>query len=441
MSDEFNEDIDGGDFSDETASDVADSSDAEEPNVEDTDTGDTEAGGGEEITEGNPNDVSDPSGTEDPNIEGTDTGGAEAGGGEEIIEENPNENSDESSDEETRNIDESQLSPSELAEKGREEMDRAQRDAEQWADENGMDRWSDGSLRGNSDEETHNIDESQLSPSELAAKGREEMYRAQRDAEQWADENGMDRWRDRSLRENSEESIEDNSGVRNYDCYGHGGDDMTTYDPYASYPESHFSETDDQYMDEQAEDTERTNARARRELNYFQRMLDEDAELEEEEEMQRQAELEEEREAEAQRQAEIEAEQEAEARRQAEMEAEQNAEARRQEEMEQAQKEAEEEARRQAEMNAEQNAEAQRQAEMEAKQRADLEADVKAQSEILNKKYIDLMDRKQAAFDCAVNSLNVEDRDRFADMQYKIGEEMEQLRVKIIENNDRLKRR
>ena len=60
------------------------------------------------------------------------------------------------------------------------------------------------------------------------------------------------------------------------DCYGHGGDDMTTYDPYASYPESHYSETDERYMDEQSEMTEATNQRALRELNEFQRLQDEE---------------------------------------------------------------------------------------------------------------------------------------------------------------------
>ena len=90
----------------------------------------------------------------------------------------------------------------------------------------------------------------------------------------------------------------------NEECYGHGGDDMTTYDPYASYPESHFSETDERYMDEQAEMTEATNQKALRELDEFQRLQDEEAEQE----------------AEAQRQAEMEAEQEAEAQRQTEME-------------------------------------------------------------------------------------------------------------------------
>ena len=171
------------------------------------------------------------------------------------------------------------------------------------------------------------------------------MEQAQKEAEQWADENGMERWSDGTLRKDYEESIKD-------------------------------------------------------------------AEAE------NQAEIE----AEAQRQAEMEAEQEAEAQRQAEMEAEQEA-----------------EVQRQAEMEAEQEAEAQRKAEAEAEERAALEADVQAQADALNKEYIDLMNRKQAAFDSTVDATNIEDRDRFANIQREIGEEMEQVRSKIIENNNRLK--
>ena len=128
--------------------------------------------------------------------------------------------------------------------------------------------------------------------------------------------------------------------------------------------------------------------------------------------------MEAEQEAEAQRQAEVEAEQEAEAQRQAEMEAEQEA-----------------EVQRQAEMEAEQEAEAQRQAE----QRAALEADVQAQADALNKEYIDLLDRKQAAFENAVDANNVEERDRLVEEQYELGKQMEQVRSRIIENNNRLK--
>lgn len=74
----------------------------------------------------------------------------------------------------------------------------------------------------------------------------------------------------------------------NKDCFGHGGDDMETEDPYASYPESHFTETDDRYLDSYAEDTEETNLRALRELEELRRIQEEESELYEEEERLRQ---------------------------------------------------------------------------------------------------------------------------------------------------------
>lgn len=75
----------------------------------------------------------------------------------------------------------------------------------------------------------------------------------------------------------------------------------------------------------------------------------------------------------------------------------------------------------------------------EAEERAALEADVKARGEALNKEYIDLMDKKNAAFMSTIDATNVEDRERFADLQYDLGEQMEQVRGKMIENNNRLK--
>ena len=69
---------------------------------------------------------------------------------------------------------------------------------------------------------------------------------------------------------------------------------------------------------------------------------------------------------------------------------------------------------------------------MEAGQRAALEADVQAQADALNKEYLDLMDRKQAAFDSAVDATNIEDRDRFANIQSDIGIEMERVRSKLL---------
>ena len=52
---------------------------------------------------------------------------------------------------------------------------------------------------------------------------------------------------------------------------------------------------------------------------------------------------------------------------------------------------------------------------------------------------MDMVERKQVFFDGAANATNVEDRDRFNDLQYEVGEQMEKVRSEIIENNNRLK--
>ena len=75
----------------------------------------------------------------------------------------------------------------------------------------------------------------------------------------------------------------------------------------------------------------------------------------------------------------------------------------------------------------------------EAEERAALEADVQAQGEALNKEYMDLMDKKNTALESTIDATNIEDRERFANLQHDIGEQMEQVRSKIIENNNRLK--
>ena len=51
--------------------------------------------------------------------------------------------------------DESNLSPSELYERAQADMQRAQQEAETWADEQGMTRWSDGTARANSNVDAH----------------------------------------------------------------------------------------------------------------------------------------------------------------------------------------------------------------------------------------------------------------------------------------------
>ena len=97
--------------------------------------------------------------------------------------------------------------------------------------------------------------------------------------------------------------------------------------------------------------------------------------------------------------------------------------------------EQEAEAQRQAEMEAEQEAEAQRQAEMEAEQ---LRSDVEAKNKELNEEFKRKMDERDAAFDSTINANSVEDRERFAEAQRNIGEEMNEIRSRIIENNNRL---
>ncbi len=77
-----------------------------------------------------------------------------------------------------------------------------------------------------------------------------------------------------------EEEAQDEEERANQDCYGHGGTDMSSYDSYATYPESHFAETDARYLDEESEMTEATNQKALRELEEFQRLEAEQAEAE-----------------------------------------------------------------------------------------------------------------------------------------------------------------
>lgn len=87
----------------------------------------------------------------------------------------------------------------------------------------------------------------------------------------------------------------------NNECFGHGGDNMPTYDSYASNPESHFSDVDGNYMYEPAEETEKTNLKARRELEELTQIQEEEAELEEEARIEKEQLAEEERIAEEQK--------------------------------------------------------------------------------------------------------------------------------------------
>ena len=83
-------------------------------------------------------------------------------------------------------------------------------------------------------------------------------------------------------------------------------------------------------------------------------------------------------------------------------------------------------------------AEAEKEAVQKADERAALEADVQAQGDALNNEYSDLLARKQAAFESAIDATNPDDQERFADLQRDLGEQMDQVRRKIIDNNNRL---
>ena len=168
------------------------------------------------------------------------------------------------------------------------------------------------------------VDESELSPAELYERGQQEARDAQDEAEQWADENNMDTWSDGTPRENYEGDSNDTSDMG----------------------EASVSE-------QQAEQDAEQQAEA-------------DAEYTEQQELQDEI-------------------------------------------------------------------------ERQAAERAELEAEVSERADALNKEYMGLMDRMQAAFDSTVNATNVEDRERYADEQYRIGQQMEEVRSKIIENNNRLK--
>lgn len=109
------------------------------------------------------------------------------------------------------------LSPAELYEKFQKEMYDAQQDAEEWADSQGMDQWSDGTPRDSSlntefeedvsadntaNDIPYNFDgDENLSPAELYEQSQQKMQEAQQDAEDWADSQHMTRWSDGTIRD------------------------------------------------------------------------------------------------------------------------------------------------------------------------------------------------------------------------------------------------
>ena len=140
-------------------------------------------------------------------------------------------------------LEEPEMSISELYEQGQQDMLDAQQEAEDWADENGMTEWSDGTPRMDTEEEfpeipdevpqdvpevvedTGEIDEqmvdeasestddvsedvpeeaSEPSISELYEQGQRDMLDAQQEAEDWADAHDVNAWSDGSMREGHE---------------------------------------------------------------------------------------------------------------------------------------------------------------------------------------------------------------------------------------------
>lgn len=135
---------------------------------------------------------------------------------EETIDDSNYEQSAEGFNESEELQDESELSPAELREMAEMEAAEARQAAEEWADSNGLDTWSDGTPRqscevtDNSTTDTEELqDESELTPSELRERAEMEAAEAQQAAEEWADNGGANRWSDGTLRQGHEDDTYD----------------------------------------------------------------------------------------------------------------------------------------------------------------------------------------------------------------------------------------
>lgn len=93
------------------------------------------------------------------------------------------------------------------------------------------------------------------------------------------EDDGSDRGNDMIVAE-ADDFVEEES-VYDKEWFGHGGTEAPSKDTFASYPESHFCETDDRYMDESQEITEATNQRALRELREYDMLQEQEKEEEE----------------------------------------------------------------------------------------------------------------------------------------------------------------
>lgn len=134
-----------------------------------------------------------------------------------------------------------EMSISELYEQGQQDMLQAQQEAEEWANENDITKWSNGDAVASSDmEEMPDIPEEmpqevsdvsedneefnepivnevvdsvedtseeipEPSISELYEQSQQDMFRAQQEAEDWADAHGVNAWSDGSMRKGHED--------------------------------------------------------------------------------------------------------------------------------------------------------------------------------------------------------------------------------------------
>lgn len=183
-------------------------------------------------------------------------------------------------------------SASELYDEGQTEAEDAQAEAEQWADENGMDTWSNGDVRTNAnlDEDSDDsfdeipenesqydsiTEDSEKSVSELYDEGHAEAEAAQADAERWADENGMNTWSNGDARTNADTDAENASSGEM--------PESNNFESEKTDILSDESDEDNNYapLNSEVEETEENDEDFRREMEEENRRLQE---LKEEEE-------------------------------------------------------------------------------------------------------------------------------------------------------------
>lgn len=154
--------------------------------------------------------------------------------------------------------DESQISPSELQEQAEMERDAVQEEAEQWADENGLDTWSNGDPRSSYKED---IPLSESSEQDSTSDDKPPL----------PDDDGIGSNEREWVYETTEQNETPDGNSIDQEVYGHDG-----LDPRAVYGDTHFDVTDDRYKDEQAEITEQTNLRAAHEIREDDRLQNEE---------------------------------------------------------------------------------------------------------------------------------------------------------------------